>query len=659
MFIVLFASVASSATYYVRDDGGTATQCVGTTDAAYPGSGTSQPCAYSHPAWSLGGPSTSGTLAAGDTLIIDNESHLSPGTQAKYMIGLGMPNASCSSSFPWDCYMDPVPAGVDSSNKTKIYGKGYASCGSTPTISKAQLWGNERTYQVLTLSSNVDVQCLEITDHSSCIESGPRDGNIGGDPVQCERTTYPYGAWAPTGINASNADNVSSLNVDVHGMASRGILNYRGGDWDLTNNNIIANAFVGWDSDGPNNCTTLAGDTPACTAHDCAPGDATCPACTADTANGCYWRLDNYTGTVNFTSTKIQFSGCGEVYPKTQWDWDSTTDLHHCWSQDQGGFGDGIGLGDGSPGDWNFYNSSISWNASDGVDLLHGDGTTGTLLFSRSRAEGNAGNQFKTSVLNAYIENSVIGGNCGFFAGQTFTSTVGSQATEGACDAAFGTWTDGKCYLGFNNCRAQGDVIAFANTVDGQKLYVYNSTILSNGGSAALSSGNNCGASTVFQFRNNILRIGRDWLDDTTNNPAGGNRLSGFYYAAGNDGSGGGSCGSLVADEDYNIFYTAKTATGQCAGAHSICASDPLLAVNIPMGPGTYMQDTDPVNKYYLQSASPAIGFGITSLTFQDGSADYNDIGRGGTWDDGAFEYLPEYNSRIMGGIIRSLKSNN
>jgi hypothetical protein len=34
-------------TYFVRTDGGTSVQCTGTTDAAYPGSGTGQPCAFS------------------------------------------------------------------------------------------------------------------------------------------------------------------------------------------------------------------------------------------------------------------------------------------------------------------------------------------------------------------------------------------------------------------------------------------------------------------------------------------------------------------------------------------------------------------------------------------------------------------------------------
>ena len=42
-------NVASATTYYVRTDGGTASQCNGRADAAYPGSGTNLSCAWDHP----------------------------------------------------------------------------------------------------------------------------------------------------------------------------------------------------------------------------------------------------------------------------------------------------------------------------------------------------------------------------------------------------------------------------------------------------------------------------------------------------------------------------------------------------------------------------------------------------------------------------------
>src|SRR5262245_50997055 len=44
---LVFAVIpATAATYYVRTGGGTTTQCTGRMNVDYPGSGSSQPCAY-------------------------------------------------------------------------------------------------------------------------------------------------------------------------------------------------------------------------------------------------------------------------------------------------------------------------------------------------------------------------------------------------------------------------------------------------------------------------------------------------------------------------------------------------------------------------------------------------------------------------------------
>jgi len=53
-FVLLVALAAGPdtsppATFYVRDDGGSAEQCDGRRDAAYPGKGTHQACAWWHP----------------------------------------------------------------------------------------------------------------------------------------------------------------------------------------------------------------------------------------------------------------------------------------------------------------------------------------------------------------------------------------------------------------------------------------------------------------------------------------------------------------------------------------------------------------------------------------------------------------------------------
>lgn len=625
LLILLFISTPVWATvFYVRDDGGTTTQCTGQADAAYDGSGSGEACAYIHPAWAIGGPGTSGTLAAGDTLIIDNDSHTSPGTRAKYQIGYGMPNTSgCSTSYPYDCQLDQIPNGVDSSNKTKIYGKGYGSCDTLTVNQVAQLWGRERVYNVLNIGSNVDIQCLEVTDHSGCIENGPSDGTLaGGDPVKCERGTYPYGEWSPTGINAAaDSTDISMRNVFIHGLATRGFFAQRAGNVDMVNVSIVGNGFVGWDSDA-------AGD-------------------------------DGYTGTVNFSDSlgyasgraSISWSGCGEVYPITVTNLNTSTDKHHCWSQSQGGFGDGIGLGDGTVGIWNFTGAIVGWNSSDGIDLLHGNGT-GTIKVLRSKSEGNAGQALKTSVATTYVENSFIIGNCGFHYLQTFTSTKDSSGAS----------------VGFDTCRANGDTIAFNHSVAGQKLYISNSTILSNGDSAIYTGGSNCDGTSKMYLYNSIVRGGRQFNDDTAYNGAGGNDTSDLYYAGGSDGNGTGSCGSLALTNDYNIIYGTKNIasdTDCTTPAHNQCNVDPLFTGTIKQGPDSspgYYQTPDYSDQLYISVSSPAIGANTAdeTITLTGTSNDYNDYSRGSVWDVGAYEYGTSQSgggSTTKGGIIGRLRS--
>ena len=47
--LLFISGQASASTYYVRADGGTKSQCNGLNNAAYPGSGSAQDCAWHHP----------------------------------------------------------------------------------------------------------------------------------------------------------------------------------------------------------------------------------------------------------------------------------------------------------------------------------------------------------------------------------------------------------------------------------------------------------------------------------------------------------------------------------------------------------------------------------------------------------------------------------
>ncbi|NIM18343.1 MAG: hypothetical protein GTO45_40705 [Candidatus Aminicenantes bacterium] len=352
---------SNGTTYYVRTDGGTATQCTGLVDAPYPGSGTNQPCAWSHPFWALNS-SGNWKIQGGDTLII---------AAGSYMMGYGAPNTSgwCDVDYTYECDLPPLPAGPDANHPTRILGKGWNSgCPNPP-----ELWGTQRPWQILDLtgSSNVYIGCLEITDHSNCVEDHASSS------VECERDNYPYGNWASDGILASDASNVTLKHLDVHGLASAGIRAGRISNWTIEDVRIAGNGWVGWEGD--------LGD--------------------GNSSNS---------GTIMFNRVTIEWNGCGETYPGKQ--------PHNCWAQTAGGYGDGLGTGT-TGGHWIFQDCIFRYNTSDGLDLLYARESGSKIDIKRTQAYGNAGNAVKVNGDSA-IENCLLVGNCGFFNGKSFTYHV-------------------------------------------------------------------------------------------------------------------------------------------------------------------------------------------------------------------------------------------
>jgi hypothetical protein len=353
------ATSTTGTTYYVRPDGGSPEQCTGRVNAPYPGSGTGRPCAWDHPFRALP-PDDTPRIASGDTLIIEAGS---------YMMGYGAPGAdNCESDYPWDCYVPPVPSGSDPAHPTHILGAGWDTGCSDPP----ELWGTERAYMILNLTdaSNVEVACLEITDHSDCVEF-----HSGG--LACERDSYPFGPWADTGLYAEDSANVSLHDLNIHGLASAGVHAGRLTDWTVEDVRIAGNGLVGWDGD--------------------------------------LWDEygDSNSGTMTFRRWTVEWNGCGETYPGEE--------PTGCWAQTAGGYGDGVGTG-ATGGDWIIEDSAFLHNTSDGLDLLY-HSLGGSITIDRVRAEGNAGNQIKVTGQTTLI-NSVLVGNCAFFDGQPFTYNV-------------------------------------------------------------------------------------------------------------------------------------------------------------------------------------------------------------------------------------------
>ena len=89
----------------------------------------------------------------------------------------------------------------------------------------------------------MEIACLEITDHSGCVEDHA-------DPAfRCQREAYPYGDWAAVGLYAEDAANVVLKHLNIHGLAHAGIWAGRLTNWTRGKCPAGGNGWVGWDGD--------------------------------------------------------------------------------------------------------------------------------------------------------------------------------------------------------------------------------------------------------------------------------------------------------------------------------------------------------------------------------------------------------------------------
>lgn len=375
-------SNAEAATWYVRPDGGTAAQCTGKSNAAYPGHGMHRTCAFAHPFWALppGARSSnympSSVLKPGDTLII---------ASGHYMIGYGAPNSGttmCYRPATWGCTMAGIPSGIDAAHPTTITG----DCSKPP-----ELWGTQRVSSLFDIEHvhDVVIQCLILTDHSACIEFYKPTRNTGGVSA-CKREGYPYGEWAANGIYAADVTNLSLRNLVIRGFADYGIQAGRlAGSTTITDVTLRANGWGGWSGDlGGNN------------------------------------RKSSDSGTLTFDRIKVLWNGCSEAYPSSK--------IVGCWGQNEGGYGDGFAEA-WTGGDWAFKNSEFKHNTQDGLDMLYANGT-GSVRIDHVLAWNNAGNGIKTSG-PATLTNSVVNGHCNDWSGFPIAGDGKSGVAGSMCRA--------------------------------------------------------------------------------------------------------------------------------------------------------------------------------------------------------------------------------
>jgi hypothetical protein len=368
-------SGGSGSTYHVRTDGGTAEQCTGTTDAPYPGTGGGQACAWAHPFWALD-EGQRWRLKGGDTLLIHSGS---------YRMGYGAPNTHtdwCAPESPWSCHLPPLPSGTSATSPTRLVGEGWDQGCSAPP----ELWGTERAEWILDLTgtSNAIIDCLVITDHSSCALDHCNSS------VRCAREGSSVGDYADIGIVASDSGNVVLRHLNVHGLAGGGIHAGRLTDWSVEDVRLAGNGSVGWDGD---------------------VGDSS-----------------SNSGTTTFRRMTVEWNGCPETYPGGQ--------PNHCWGQETcGGYGDGVGVAR-SGGHWIVEDSTFRYNVSDGLDLLYVgvDHPDSLVEVRRSRAYGNAGNQLKIGG-SSRVVNSLAVSNCAYFDHKPFGQEMGSLHGGDHCRA--------------------------------------------------------------------------------------------------------------------------------------------------------------------------------------------------------------------------------
>jgi hypothetical protein len=423
-------------------------------------------------------------------------------------------------------------------------------------------------------SSHVEVACFEITDHSSCVESHMHDD--GGSQWTCEREEPPYGPWADVGLSASDSENVTLRHLNIHGLASTGVRAGRLTDWLVEDTRIAANGWVGWEGD-------IDGD-------------------------------DSNSGTLTFRRWTVEWNGCAETWPGGQ--------PAACWAQEVGGYGDGVGTGH-TGGDWIIEDSAILHNTSDGLDLLYHT-LGGKIVLNRVRAEGNAGNQVKTTG-QTEITNSVLVGNCAFFVGSPYAYN----------DAAI------------DHCRASGNTLEVAYT-GGEHASIVHSTIYGQGDGLVGGGPHDdysCNGSETFLARNNVFRGDTDYFDPGD--------ITFLFYQEG--------CGDLELDSDYNIVYRAKNVDcgvdGEYvhSGTHDLC-QDPQLAgplSGMTLTPGSPAIDAAddarclPVD--ILGVARPVDGDGDGVARCDMGAYEYFE------WEPTAWIYLPAVlrlqADRVGGGL--------
>ncbi len=647
--------------------------------------------------WQNGLSAGSWLIAGGDTVILDP---VYPPGETGWRIGsvdgYGHPfdgYGGVGDGWPFTSYNLPIPAGTSGAH-TRILGANYASCSTTitppgatatlgpDTTKTTQIYGGWVVNAALNLESTqyVDVQCLEITDHSSCIAHGsaapaPTSGF-------CNHSSEPYTDYAASGILTNNQTaNLTLQDVSVHGMPSSGLQGAIGGPITMTRVLSEFNGFAGWNFDDstPNN-----------------------PASTI---------------TANYVT--IDWNGCNEEYPVTD-PWPGT----YCYTiGTYGGFGDA----------WSGQNAEIATMLCDHCQMDYNvkDGFFGphsylhSVTIENSTAMGNGGQTWKANLgldgsmtfMNNFTKN-----NC-FRLWQPFSMMTTAQQSEyanyieedvlcrpgadgaamtitmpttGNFDVVGNTFVMASPKVGLDLGCTQ--TIATISVTAGGTGYVVGDVLSlgGTGGTATVSSVSGGAVTGVTLTSGGQWYLAPPYLEtyiwDVTTPSATGAQLTyetmtpltctggtrqlqdnlflGYAdYTAQNYFGGGAGGGTVIrlfcytdcssqpgtfvdADwtaRDHNLYYDFNnTDEGACSYSNETCTTSPLLVAQ-PAGPIFYAENVLDNFNFNLALGSPAIGAGVavSGLT-----TDYSGATRPNPPSEGALEYSMTPAARTAAGFF-------
>lgn len=577
-------NIRASTTWYIRPDGGgrydanrvsagftgSDIGCDGLGDAAYPGSGTNQHCAYNDYRFLWDDQTSAGigqwVIFGGDTLLLRGcvVASYNPTTACRVGFNQGDSNNDvwCVGGTGNGTCGNPIfPSGTPSRH-TRILGQNYANCSVGNQVDKTKLteiYGGYGlgTPMYLGSAQYVDVQCLSITRHSQCITVGPSGSRV---PSSCS-TQIPIDDYDSEGIvTDQQTHDVYLQDLWVHGHTDSGIRGPDGGVITAQRVDIAYNSQSGWNFDDGCACSAIGQGRPSLNT------------------------------TWNFYHSTIEWNGCNQEYPATD-----PIPVISCYAQSTAGYGDGVG----TPADYGMTSdieySIFIYNTQDGLDLGHNDTESWCL-----------NGQCFLTIINSYGFAN-MGGAIKWGAAFTTQNVVNnlmvsngwrmSQPITGLNPNV----TNNTGLVGGDMCRA-GDGISF-NFLSSSFVTFSDNTVVNycpTSYDVQCNDSVNCDG-TVFNFQNNIT-IGYD-------NPS--------TYDAGGQPPGPGGLGFGVNppgtyNHTNNVWYHLRN----CPGLNTGETCDNPQLVNQPTGQGVDFVESEldvflTLANFYPSTGSIAIAGGV------------------------------------------------